>query len=189
MATAWRRVERARTPGEVRAALAASAWGDPGGEDPATVAVVLRMVAAARTAETVPPARRWAQGRAALLTARSLFVAGRHLPAEAAREAGRLLRPGAVEAASFEEFRQRMDPAAAWAVAGLDGSDELWRAEARWWEVLEQDGRELLRDSRYGLAPVVGAVAVLSADAWRVRAALELAERGGGPLEAFDALG
>jgi hypothetical protein len=35
---------------------------------------------------------------------------------------------------------------------------------------------------------VVGAVAVLSVDAWRVRAALELAARGGGSLEVLDAV-
>ncbi len=41
-------------------------------------------------------------------------------------------------------------------------------------------------------APVIGSVAVLAADAWRVRAALEVAARGGpgspGALEAFDAV-
>ena len=36
--------------------------------------------------------------------------------------------------------------------------------------------------------PVLGAVAVMAADARRVRAALEIAARGGGPLEAFDAV-
>jgi hypothetical protein len=35
---------------------------------------------------------------------------------------------------------------------------------------------------------VLGAVAVLAADAHRVGAALELAARGGRPLEVFDAL-
>jgi hypothetical protein len=35
---------------------------------------------------------------------------------------------------------------------------------------------------------VLGAVALLAADARRVRAALELAARGGAPLEAYDAL-
>jgi hypothetical protein len=46
---------------------------------------------------------------------------------------------------------------------------------------VDQDGRELLRRSGFGPQPVVGAVAVLSADAWRARGALELAARGGGP--------
>ncbi|WP_406415994.1 hypothetical protein OH809_40640 [Streptomyces sp. NBC_00873] len=50
------------------------------------------------------------------------------------------------------------------------------------------DGSALLRGSRLDAAPLLGAVALLSTDAWRVRAALESAARGGA-LEAFDALG
>jgi len=188
LATAWRRLARAGSPAELRAALAASAWLDPGGEDPATVATVLRIAVAARTAEAVPPARRWAAGRAALLAARDRYVTGRPLPAAAARRAAPLLGPRAVGAASFEEFRRHLAPDAGWVVDGVEEAADLWRAEARWWSVLDRDGRELLRGTRFGLAPVVGAVAVLSADAWRVRAALELAARGGGPPEAFDAL-
>jgi hypothetical protein len=74
------------------------------------------------------------------------------------------------------------------AVAGVDEPGGLWRAEARWWARLEQDAAGLLRGSRYDVAPVVGTVAMLSADAWRVRAGLELAARGGRPGEVFDAL-
>jgi hypothetical protein len=37
----------------------------------------------------------------------------------------------------------------------------------------------MLRRSRFGPPPVVGAVALLSADAWRTRGALELAAHGG----------
>jgi hypothetical protein len=52
-----------------------------------------------------------------------------------------------------------------------------------------------MRSSSFGRAPVVGVVAVLAVDAWRVRAALETAARGGGTgevagsfsaMEAFD---
>ena len=35
---------------------------------------------------------------------------------------------------------------------------------------------------------MVGAVAVMTADAWRVCAALEIAARGGGPMEDYDAV-
>ncbi|MFH9348056.1 hypothetical protein [Kitasatospora sp. NPDC017646] len=188
LATAWRRLAQAGSPAELRAALAASAWLDPGGEDPASVATALRVAAAARTAEAVPPARRWAAGRAALLAARDRYVTGRPLPAAAARRAAPLLGPRAVGAASFEEFRRRLVPDARWVVDGVEDAADLWRAEARWWTVLDRDGAALLRGTHFGLAPVVGAVAVLSADVWRVRAALVLAERGG-PAEAFDALG
>jgi hypothetical protein len=36
---------------------------------------------------------------------------------------------------------------------------------------------------------VLGAVAVMACHAWRIRAALELAARGGTPMEAYDELG
>ncbi|MGK4585293.1 V-type ATPase subunit [Kitasatospora sp. HPMI-4] len=188
LATAWNRLARAGTPAEVRSVLAASAWGDPGGEGLAATGTAMRVAAAVRAADTVPPAHRWAAGRAALLAARGRFVTGRPLAGQAARHAARLLGHRAVETVSFEDFRRRLVPAARWAVDGVESPDELWRAEARWWKALDRDGRELLRGARYGLEPVVGAVAVLSADAWRVRAALELAERGGGSLEVLGAL-
>ena len=53
---------------------------------------------------------------------------------------------------------------------------------------VEQDGLRLLRTSSLNRDVVLGAVAVMACDAWRVRAALELAARGGGPLEAYDEL-
>ncbi|MFD1276063.1 hypothetical protein ACFQ51_43580 [Streptomyces kaempferi] len=46
----------------------------------------------------------------------------------------------------------------------------------------------MLHEGRYGPSMVVGAVAELSVDAWRMRAALESAARGGRPGEVFDAL-
>ena len=71
-----------------------------------------------------------------------------------------------------------------------DGGDPtgLWRAEAGWWRRVEQDGFALLHRGRFDAAPLIGAAAVLAADAWRVRAALEIAARGGMPLEVFDAV-
>lgn len=48
LATAWGRLGVVRSPGQLRTALTRSAWGDPGGEDPATLAVSLRMAAAAQ---------------------------------------------------------------------------------------------------------------------------------------------
>ena len=46
----------------------------------------------------------------------------------------------------------------------------------------------MLRTPSFSPTPVTGAVAVLAVDAWRVRAALGAAARGGSALEVFDAL-
>ncbi|WKX69018.1 V-type ATPase subunit [Streptomyces sp. XD-27] len=186
LSTAWPRLARTRSPAELRAVLATSAWGDPGGDTPAAVATGMRVSASVRTAAAVPEAARWAAGRLALLVARETFLLGRRMTRHAARGVARLLGPRAVEAASYPDFRQCLPDTARWALEGVDDVADLWRAEARWWERLERDGRDLLHVSRQSSAPVTGAVAVLSADAWRVRGALELAARGGGSWEAFD---
>ena len=79
-----------------------------------------------------------------------------------------------------------------WVLQGIDRPDDLWRASAGWWHRVEQDAFGLLRQAGFERAPVVGAAMLLAVDAWRVRAALEVAARTptGGPavLEAFDAV-
>ncbi|SDN50038.1 ATP synthase (C/AC39) subunit [Streptomyces sp. cf386] len=193
LATAWTRLARTRTPSELRTALAASVWGDPGGDSLAAVATGMRVSAALRLATTVPDAARWAAARLALLFGREAFVVGRRMPDVSVRRAARLLGPRAVGAGSYADFRQALPATARWLLDDIDEAADLWRAEARWWNAVERDGRELLRRSRFGPQPVVGAVALLSVDAWRTRGALELAARGGGPgdwqAEVLDAPG
>lgn len=193
LAIAWKRLARTRTPSELRAALAASAWGDPGGDSAAAVATGMRVSAAVRLATAVPDAERWAAARLALLVGREVFVVGRRMPDVSARRAARLLGSRAVDAGSYADFRTALPATGRWLLEDIDEAADLWRAEARWWNVVERDGRELLRRSRFGPQPVVGAVALLSADAWRTRGALELASRGGGtgdwPVEVLGAPG
>lgn len=186
--TAWRSLERAGTPSETRAALTASPWGDPGGDTPWALVTGMRMAAVRRTAVTVQPARRWAEGRAVLLAAREVFVYHRSLAEPVLRDAARLLGRRAMAAATYEEFRERLPLSAHWVLVDIDIPGELWRAEARWWRAVQADGAALLREGRYGPPAIVGAVALLSVDAWRTRAALESAVRGGRPREVFDAL-
>lgn len=185
LAIAWTRVARTRSPSELRTALAASAWGDPGGDSPAAIATGMRVSAAVRLAAAVPDAARWAAARLALLFGREVFVVGRRMPDVSAHRAARLLGPRAVGARSYAEFRQMLPADAGWLLTDVDEAADLWRAEARWWDAVERDGRELLRRARFGPQPVVGAVALLSVDAWRIRGALELAARGGGPADWF----
>ncbi|MFJ1730557.1 hypothetical protein [Streptomyces sp. NPDC088254] len=186
--TAWRRLEHAGTPAEIRASLTASPWGDPGGDTPWALVTGMRMAAVRRTAVAVQPARRWAQGRAVLLAARELFVHHRSLPEPVLRDAARLLGTRSTSASTYQEFRERLPSSAGWVLKDIDEPGELWRAEVRWWRTVQGDGAALVREGRYGPRVVVGAVALLSVDAWRARAALESAARGGRPGEVFDAL-
>jgi hypothetical protein len=188
LATAWRRLAEAGSADGLRAALAASAWGDPGAATPAAVAVGMRLSAATRTAEQVPAAEQWALGRAALVVAREVHLAGRPLPGPARRWARRALGDEAVRAASYQEFRGALRKSAVWVLAEAPEPADLWRAEARWWRRVEEGGLALARGFRLDVAPVVGTAAALAADAWRVRAALQAATLGGTALEEFDAL-
>ncbi len=83
-------------------------------------------------------------------------------------------------AASISEMAERLPSAARWALRDVDDAQQLWTAEQRWWKRMEEDGRALLTGSGFSMDPVLGAVAVLAADARRVRSALEIAARGGG---------
>ncbi|PWI17966.1 hypothetical protein DI272_30265 [Streptomyces sp. Act143] len=188
LSTAWPRLSRAASPAEIRAALAASVWGDPGGDTPAAVVTGMRLSAAARTAANLPPAARWAAGEAALLVAREVFLTGRRPTGPAARDAARLLGTAAVRAGSFAGFRTRLVKTARWVLEDVERPADLWRAEARWWRTVEREALSLLSAARFDLAPVVGAVGLLRADAWRVRAGLECAAHGGRAREAFDEL-
>jgi hypothetical protein len=188
LATAAPRLAAAGSPAELRRVLAASPWGDPGGETAADVVPALRLAWAQRVAGAVPAARPWAVTGAALFVARELFVAGGRLPDVARASARRLLGAPAVTAPSLGGFTAALPRAARGALAGVEDADALWRAEARWWTRLDADAAALLRRPRFTLDPVVGAVAAAAVDAWRVCAALECAFRGGGALEVFDAV-
>lgn len=188
LATAAPRLAAAGSPAELRGVLAASPWGDPGGETPGEVVPALRLAWAERVAAAVPPARPWALAGSALFVARELFVAGRRLPEVAEASARRLLGPGVSTVTSLAEFATRLPRPAREAIAGVEDPQSLWRAEARWWSRLDYDAAALLRRPRFTLDPVIGAVGAAAVDAWRVCAALECAVRGGAPLEVFDAV-
>jgi hypothetical protein len=189
LASAWPRLSEARSLDELQAALATSVWGDPGGATPRLVALGTRLAWARRVAAQVPLAERWAAGGTALLVARELFGAGGgRLPEPAAAAVSSVLGTGWTTATSLADLAARMPAAARWALAGVVDSAELWLAEAAWWSRIGQDGRRMLTSSRFGPGPVLGSVALLAVDAWQAQAALELAARGGGPLEVFDAV-
>jgi hypothetical protein len=190
MATAWPAVSRARTPAEVRAALRASGWGDPGSDDPAAVRLAMQLAWARRVFDDVPGGAEAAIGGAALVVARVLAAGARAtLSPSAHRDATHLLGPQWHEAVSPEDLTRHVSRRATQALRGVEHAEDLWHAEMRWWSAVEATGATLVARSEAGAAAGVGVAALLAADAWRVRAALALAAGGGGDLaEVLDAV-
>jgi hypothetical protein len=188
LATAWPRLSSAGTVADLRARLAASPWGDPGAAEPAAVRVAMRLRWASRIAGVTAGTAPWALGATALLVAGERIGAGRGLPEPAARRAASLIGARALEARTLAEMRESLLGGARWALDGIDDPAELWRGEARWWGRVERDAAALLRTSTAGPDPVLGAIALLATDLWRVRAALETAAGGGGPAGGYDAV-
>jgi hypothetical protein len=188
LATAWPRLRQATSHGELRAVLAASAWQDPGGESAYAVRLGVRARWAVRAAALGDPVRIWAAGAVALLVAGERFAAGRAVDPAIMGSALGLIGPAAVRAATMEEMAAALPARSGWVLTGLSAPADLWRAEGRWLARVERDGLRLLRTSGLDSGAVLGAVAVLACDAWRARAALEIAARGGGPLETYDEL-
>jgi hypothetical protein len=152
----------------------------------------MRLSWAVRVAEVVPDARPWASGGAALLLAREVVLAGQRPTVEAIRIAAPLLGSTWVGATTVATLRAALPHDARWALKAVQDPSDAWRVEAAWWLRVERDGFALLRGPVTTAAPVIGMAAVLAVDAWRVRAALSVAARGGvlapGALEAFDAV-
>lgn len=188
LATAWPRLRQASSLPGLRAALAASPWRDPGGDTVLALRLGMRARWVARVADCGEPARSWAAGAAALLLAGERFAAGRPADPAVLHGALGLLGPSATAATTLEELTGGLPAGARWVLAGVSSSADLWRAELAWWARVERDGVRLLGTSALDRGTVLGAVAVMSADAWRTCAALEIAARGGGPLEAYDAM-
>lgn len=183
LGTAWSRLSATDSTAELHEVLNASAWASVGEGDRAVV-LGMRVSLAERALGELP--LDWVLSAAALLVAREHLLAGRELTGMVRRGAVTLIGREAVDAASMPAFAAALPPPAAWVLDGIAEPPDLWRAELAWWHRLEHDGFTLLRKGRFDPDPLLGAAAVLSADAWRVRAALEIAARGGTDLEAFD---
>lgn len=186
LATAWPRLAATTSPAEVRAVLTSSPWGDPGTDSPQRVELAMRTRFAGRVAATLPEAAGWSSAAATLLLARERFLVGSPLTEPSMSNLRALIGSEAVSAAALPELLAALPPRAWPVLAGVDEPGQLWRSELSWWQVVEADAFRLLREPRFGRQVVCGAVALMAVDAWRVTAALELAARGGHPLEAFD---
>ncbi|WP_193311375.1 hypothetical protein [Georgenia satyanarayanai] len=194
LSTAWTRVAPTTDLPAAAAALAASPWRVRGAASRRELALALRLAWADAVIAGVPEAVDWARGGTVLLLSREVLLLRRHLPAATLSRARQVLGAGPVDLLARgeppRELHAHLPRDARWVLEDVPGVTDLWRAEAAWWHRVENDGFALLRESRPGQGAVVGALAVLGTDLWRVRAALESAARGGSgaALEAFDAV-
>jgi hypothetical protein len=181
LATVWPRIERSRSLAEVRAALAASPWGEPGSEEPLALHLALRAGWARRVIDHAPAASEWAQAAVALLVARELLLTGDDGGGEDPRRL--LVLPGAranwLSASSVPELAARLPARIGWALRDVERPEELWRAELAWWQRVEADARMLMRSPLGSPALVVGTAVLIAADARRVVQALAIAALGG----------
>ena len=191
--SSWSRLSSTTTLTGIAEVLEMSRWRLRGCRTPRELHLGLRLAWADALAVGVAEAAGWARAAAALLVLKEVVLEGRRLTEPLALRASGVLGPAFVDALSprlvdLAGPRGSLPSGDRWVLDGLDRGQDLWRGEAAWWHRVEHDGFALLRGSGYDQGPVVGALAVLAVDVWRVRAALETAARGGaGPtLEAFD---
>jgi hypothetical protein len=187
LATAWPRLSETSSLAQLRHTLAQTMWGDPGSELPSDIALAAQIGWAARVANAVPEARAWAYARLALIVARRRLVERRELPEPVLMR----MRPVLGAAAAAGDLASLTDACGTrvrWLLDGITQADGLWIAEARWWARVEAHGLSMLGRGEFTRARTIGAVVVLAADAWRCRAALALASRGGGPMDVYDVL-
>ena len=187
LATAWPR-GRSRNLSDLRAALAASAWKDPGGGTATHIEVGLRARWAQRLAALGEPARTWATSALALLLAGERSGADRLVNPALLSVGSALLGPAAAGAQTLDELAGALPGRISWVLDQGMAAGDLWRHQAAWWAHVERDALRLLGRSGFDAGPAVGAAAVLAADTRRVWSALEIAARGGGHLEVFDAV-
>lgn len=188
LGTSWSQVRTATSLAELRTALSRSTWGDVMGDGTTGLRDALTMVWLRRLAEVAPPARSWAQLVGALVGARIALVER----AEPSPSLRRLLRPVIgtrwETAHDLDALRSALPQVTRPAFRDLGEPEQLWQAEARVRSTVESDGFRLLRTALPGPDVVLGAIAVLAVDAWRVRAALAAASRGAGSSEVLDAV-
>ena len=187
LTTTWSRLSETSSLAQLGDILAQTMWGDPGSDSPSDIALAVQIGWAVRVANAVPEARDWADAWLALTVARRRLVEQRELP-EPVLVRARLVLGAATAASDLPSFTDAFATRLRWLFDGITGADGLWTAEARWWARVEADGLTMLGRGEFNRARTIGAVAVLAADAWRCRAALALASRGGGPMDVYDVL-
>jgi hypothetical protein len=189
LALSWPSISNARSASEVRVALRASPWGDPGTEDLGSVRLALEFAWARLVLEGATQAGDWAMAQAAIALAKVLASGALSaLGPSARRDATRVLGSRWERATAPGDLAHFVPRSAARVLEGVAGPEDLWRAEARQWRLLEASALALVARTPPGAAGPIGVAGALGADAWRTRAALAVAANGGGDLsEVLDA--
>ncbi|TCC21601.1 V-type ATPase subunit [Kribbella sindirgiensis] len=188
LALSWPRIVATMSADELRRALAASPWGDTGEATAGTLHDVLVLRWLRMVAAEAPQATGWVSGAAVLVAAKQLLVATRGPSDSFVRAAAPLIGSDWVRAGSLADLQRSTPVAGHWVLVGVSTPADLWLAEARLAARIEADGFRLLRQGTPGVDPILGAVAILAVDGWRVRVALGDASYGAGPGEVLDVL-
>lgn len=192
LGTAIPRAERATTPDQVRDVLARSAWGDPGGNDRATIGLGLRVAWGRRLVRQAPATTEWVHGAAAVLIARERFLFDREIPEVPAHGLDQLLGTRWRDASSCAELAAGVPKSASWPLRAIavssDPPSDLWRSELAVIRRVAADAIRIVDSGRNGRATVAAIMALLLVDLWRVRAAIESAGRERIATEVFDAV-
>lgn len=173
---------------ELRHLLARSAWGDPGGDDPATIAFGLRVAWARRAANGPSVVRPWARSGAAVLVARERFLFDREVAPALRRDVDALLGPGWHRANAIASLRPTLPEPVRDVLADVDGPEHLWRAEAAVIRRVARDAEREIATGRYGPDAMSAVFAALLVDTWRAIAGIEGATTGRVGAEVLDAV-
>ena len=188
LATAWPRLREQPSLQALTEALQRSAWGVPGPIDTVTLRDVLSLAWLRRLSAASPAASGWARSASTLVAARMVLV-DHTAPTSRVLE---LVRPWLgrewANAHDLDRFRASLPRLSRAVLDGVDDPRDLWRVEARVRADVETDGIRLIHSALPGPDVVLGAIAVLGVDGWRLRAALAAAEAGTGSSEALNAV-
>jgi len=184
---AIRDLSSAGTVDDLRRVLKASPWGDPGTSEPDEFRLALQFSLVRQVAEGVPEAANWATSFAVLLLARCITAGVLFAPGSPAEVNARAVMGERVtRARTLEELASAVPHRHSWVLEGAVSSEDLWTSETRWWARMWSEGLSLVQRGRPQPGAVVGAVGALASDAWRIRASLEVAARGGSGIEELD---
>jgi len=188
LATSWPRLRTAASAEGLAESLRRSPWGGTGQGGTAALRDVLTLVWIRRLAAVAPQAQSWA-GAACALTVTRIVLVERASPSPRILQLVRPVLGRTWETArDLAQFRAALPSSVRPVLRGIEAPEQLWRAEAGMRAAVEADGLALLGRPRPGPEVVLGAIAVLEMDAWRVRAALAAAAAGAGSSEVLDAV-